>query len=245
MALRALSRLVTQPLSLTGPVLTSPAAIQVRWGKSKRKRKPAREMTPDVMATKAQEKQVGRIEDMANKELQTPYAIAKSIGQKMARLTDFGRSNIRKKRDFRKYNQYRFARLAGHTHLDEEQDAPEMTPLTRLQHESNLPRSTAHARFDFPHTFHTIAYWGPPSTYKNPNWAEGSMQQCSVCVSVDDLLELTPRQRERMVEIVGPDCFDETRNVVRLDADLFPERNQNAAYLGDQFQRLIEEAKKA
>jgi small subunit ribosomal protein S35 len=61
-----------------------------------------------------------------------------------------------------------------------------------------------------------------------------------VCVSfrVKDLL-LKEEETQRLIDIVGPTRFDPETGVVSITADLFPDRNHNAAFLGDVVHQLI------
>merc|ERR1719313_2775683 len=116
-----------------------------------------------------------------------------------------------------------------------------VTPLTELQDGADLPRSPLHRRLRFPHTLNYKVYWGPPTVQAQPNKYEGSMVACTVAVRLQDL-PLTQRQRQRLVDIVGPHCVDEETGVLVLEVDEFQERNQNAALLGDMIEQLIREA---
>merc|ERR1711974_218383 len=73
------------------------------------------------------------------------------------------------------------------------------------------------------------------------NEYEGSMVGCSVAVRLGDL-PLTQRQKERLLDIVGPSRVDEDTGVIALEVDDFPERNHNAALLGDMLEQLLREA---
>merc|ERR1712110_161611 len=163
-------------------------------------------------------------------EKETPYTMSMTIRQHLRGLLSDGRYNQRRKKDLSRYTHYRVHRIAGLTHDDPEEDVDRrgfVTPLTALQDGSHLPRSPLHRRFSFPHTLNYV-YWGPPSVMDEPNEYEGSMVGCPVAVRLSDL-PLTQRQKERLVAIVGPDRHDEETGVVALEADCFPERNQNAA----------------
>ncbi|EPR61704.1 ribosomal subunit [Toxoplasma gondii RUB] len=114
-----------------------------------------------------------------------------------------------------------------------------VTPLTKLQHQAALPRSPLHARFDFPHTVHYDVFWGPPQVEEEPN-----KSGCWVSFRVADL-KLSDSQEQRLLDILGPERYDEQTGVVCLEADVFPQLNHNAAYLGDILQQLMREVKKA
>ncbi|PFH34531.1 hypothetical protein BESB_065640 [Besnoitia besnoiti] len=114
-----------------------------------------------------------------------------------------------------------------------------VTPLTKLQHQAVLPRSPLHARFDFPHTLHYDVFWGPPQVEEEPN-----KTACCVSFRVADL-KLSARQEQRLLDILGPERYDEQTGIACLEADAFPQLNHNAAYLGDLLQQLMREVKKA
>lgn len=219
--------------------------LQVRWAKkSKRKKAPkAGDRTPEMKAISPGSDHGRRLEDlMYNPE--SPYQMTMQIKTHLHGLTADGRHNKRRKKDLNRYTHYRALRIAGLTH-----DAPKenedrrgfVTPLTELQDNANLPRSPLHRRFNFPHMLSYKVYWGPPSVEEQPNAYEGSMVGCTVAVRLQDL-PLTARQRQRLVEIVGPDMVDEETGVLALEADNFTERNQNAALLGDMLEKLLREA---
>ncbi|CBZ52351.1 3'-5' exoribonuclease CSL4, related [Neospora caninum Liverpool] len=102
-----------------------------------------------------------------------------------------------------------------------------VTPLTKLQHQAALPRSPLHARFDFPHTFHYDVFWGPPQVEEEPN-----KTACWVSFHVADL-KLSDSQEQRLLDILGPERYDEQTGIACLEADVFPQLNHNAAYLGE------------
>nr|CEL66321.1 TPA: 3'-5' exoribonuclease CSL4, related [Neospora caninum Liverpool] len=114
-----------------------------------------------------------------------------------------------------------------------------VTPLTKLQHQAALPRSPLHARFDFPHTFHYDVFWGPPQVEEEPN-----KTACWVSFHVADL-KLSDSQEQRLLDILGPERYDEQTGIACLEADVFPQLNHNAAYLGDILQQLMREVQKA
>lgn len=226
--------------SLSGPL----APLQARWAKkSKRKRKEKMDdMTAERKAIRGGPKE--RVFDHYTQSPETSFEMRRQIRNHLRSLTSDGRHNIRRKKDFTRYTNYRVLRAAGLTHDDPKVDADRrgfVTPLTKLQDEANLPRSVRHRRFLFPHTLNYQVYWGPPSVYDNPNENEGSMVRCSVAARLEDL-PLTHNQKERLVDIVGPNRIDEHTGVLVLDADHFPERNHNAAMLGDMLEKLIREA---
>lgn len=222
------------------------APLQVRWAKkSKRKRRPKQgDRTPELVASSGGQKE--RIFDNVM-EPESSFEISRTVRMHMRGLTSDGRHNMRRKKDLARYTNYRVLRIAGLTHDNPDEDVNRrgfVTPLTELQDSSHLPRSPLHRRFHFPHTLNYKAYWGPPSVMDEPNEYEGSMVGCRVAMRLEDT-PLTQRQKERLVEIVGPSRVDEATGVVALEADYFPERNQNAALLGDMFEQLMREAASA
>merc|ERR1719159_1814627 len=117
----------------------------------------------------------------------------------------------RRRKDFNLHTNNRILRAAGLTHDDPQEDVDRrgfVTPLTQLQDSANLPRSPLHRRLRFPHTLHYKVYWGPPSVQMEPNAYEGSMTACRASLRVEDL-PLTARQRQRVLDIVGPKRQDE------------------------------------
>merc|ERR1712079_2959 len=93
----------------------------------------------------------------------------------------------------------------------------------------------------FPHTLNYKVYWGFPTVQDEPNKHEGSMVAATVAVRLQDL-PLTQRQRERFIDIVGSKRVDESAGVVVLEVDDFPDRNHNAALVGDMLEQLLREA---
>lgn len=229
------------PLALDPIGLLAP--LQVRWAKKgKRVRRAKREdRTAEQKAASGGQKE--RIFDNVL-EPETSYHMSRTIKKTLSNLTSDGRYNTRRKKDLSRYTHYRVMRIAGMTHDNPREEIHRrgfVTPLTELQDGASLPRSANHRRFNYPHTLSYKVHWGPPSVQEEPNLYEGSMVGCTVAVRLCDL-PLTHRQKERLVEIVGKDRVDEATGVIALEADTFPERNQNAALLGDMLEQLIREA---
>lgn len=223
------------------PAYPWPVLISARWKKKKRRKKEKLEPTAEQIATKGNAPV--RLEDRILHP-ESPYLIAKNIGKHIARLTTNEKTIIRRKKDFGRYTRHRVHRLLGLTHDDApDRGAEYTTPLTELQHTASLPRSTTDARFPFAHSLQYRAYWGAASVYQNPNKYEGSMVDVHMQVKLSSL-PLTHRERERCVEIVGEDRYDENTGVVSLECETFPERNQNAAALGDMFEQLLSQLKR-
>ncbi|CAJ1345109.1 unnamed protein product [Effrenium voratum] len=223
------------------------APLQVRAfaKKGKRKKKPKRaDRTEEQKAASAGQSE--RIFDNIM-EPETPHRMSLTIRQHMRGLMSDGRHNIRRKKDLTRYTNYRVMRIAGLTHDNPTEKVDRrgfVTPLTELQDRATLPRSANDIRFRYPHTLSYKVYWGPPSVQDEPNEYEGSMVGCRVAVRLCDL-PLTQRQKERLVDIVGTKRVCEKTGVVTLEADHFPERNHNAALLGDMLEQLMREAMQA
>ena len=172
---------------------------------------------------------------------QSPYEIAKNVRQHLARLSAMDPTHIRRKKDYGRYNYHRLLRAAGLTHETADTENIKdsfVTPLTQLQRQADLPPTNMHDRFPFPHILTYKAYWGPPTVESNPNRTSGSVDSVSVSFRVQDLL-LKEHEIQRLLDIVGPDRFDEPTGVVVVSADVFPNRNHNASFLGDVLQQLI------
>jgi len=225
------------------PGLPGAAQLQVRWkrGKKKKKRAKRSDRTPELVGVSGGPNL--RLEDRVM-EPENPYLMSLQIRKHLRGLTSDGRHNIRRKKDLSTYTNYRVLRIAGLTHDNPKENVDRRgfaTPLTQLQDRASLPRSALHRRFHFPHLLNYKVYWGPPSVEEEPNRWEGSMVGCSVAFRLEDL-PLTQRQKERLVDIVGPDNIDEETGVVALEVDHFPERNHNAALLGDMVDQLMRDA---
>mmetsp|Transcript_65827 Transcript_65827/g.174548 ORF Transcript_65827/g.174548 Transcript_65827/m.174548 type:complete len:267 (-) Transcript_65827:350-1150(-) len=238
--LRPAFGLQCEPVLLPGGLM---APLQVRWkrAKKRKKREKQEDRPPELKAVSAGTKQ-SRIENAVFAP-DTPYMMSQQIKKHMRGLVSDGRHNVRRKKDLTRYTSYKVHRIAGLTHDNPKEEVPRMgfvTPLTEMQHNANLPRSAQHRRFGFPHTLNYKVYWGPPSVQDEPNLYEGSMVGCNLALRLDDL-PLTARQRQRLTDIVGPAHFDEDTGVVALHADTFPERNHNAAFLGDVVEQLLRE----
>ena len=223
------------------------APLQARWAKkSKRKKKPKRDdRTEEQKAASAGPRKERIFDNIMDPE--TPYHMSLNIRKHMRGLMADGRHNIRRKKDLGRYTRYRVLRIAGLTHDSQTEQTERrgfLTPLTELQDGANLPRSTNHRRFNYPHTLSYKVYWGPPTVQDEPNEYEGSMVGCTVAVRLCDL-PLTQRQKERLVDLVGMDRICEKTGVLSLKADHFPERNHNAALLGDMLEKLMREAMQA
>lgn len=173
---------------------------------------------------------------------QSPYEISKNIKHHLERLTAMDTTHIRRKKDYGRFNFHRILKAAGMTHESRpykaDTDGSFKTSLTDLQENARLPPTNFHDRFPFPHTVHYKAYWGPPSVETEPNRYEGSMEDVSVSFRVEDLL-FKSEEAQRLIDIVGPSRYDAETGVVSITADIFPNRNHNAAFLGDVLQRLI------
>ncbi|CAL1173507.1 unnamed protein product [Cladocopium goreaui] len=228
-------------------VLGLAAPLQARWAKkSKRKKKPKREDRTEEQKAACAGARTDRIFDNIM-EPETPFHMSRVIRKHLRGLMADGRQNIRRKKDLGRYTHYRVLRIAGLTHDYPSENTDRrgfLTPLTELQDGATLPRSINHRRFNYPHTLSYKVYWGPPTVQDEPNEYEGSMVGCTVAVRLCDL-PLTQRQKERLVDLVGMERICEKTGVLTLKADYFPERNHNAALLGDMLEQLMREAMRA
>jgi small subunit ribosomal protein S35 len=174
---------------------------------------------------------------------QSPYEITKNIKQHLERLSAMDTTHIRRKKDYGRYNFHRVLRAAGLSHESQSRINPDefVTSLTQLQDSAELPPTHDHNRFNFPHVLQYKAYWGPPTVEKDPNRYAGSMVGVNVSFCVDDLM-LKEEETQTVIDIVGSSRFDPETRVVSLTADIFPDRNHNAAFLGDVVQQLIKVA---
>jgi hypothetical protein len=170
---------------------------------------------------------------------QSPYEISKNIKQHLERLSAMDTTHIRRKKDYGRYNFHRVLRAADMTH-DSAKGGPTsfVTSLTELQDKAQLPTNFNDTRFHFPHVVSYKAYWGPPTVETEPNRYEGSMVDVNVSFRVKDLF-LKEEEAQRLLDIVGPSRYDAETGVVCVTADIFPDRNHNAAFLGDVVQHLI------
>lgn len=172
---------------------------------------------------------------------QSPYEISKNIKQHLERLAASDTTHIRRKKDYGLMNFHRVLKSAGLTHesapYKSESDSFK-TSLTELQDQAELPPTNFHDRFPFPHTLHYQAFWSPPTVETEPNRYDGSMVGVSVSFRVKDLL-LKEEEAQRLIDIVGSSRFDPETGVVSVSADVFPDRNHNAAFLGDVLQQLL------
>jgi small subunit ribosomal protein S35 len=230
------SRIAWAPLSVSGsfPALLTQARFK-RSKKRKMKHRVINEVKRETMGLPPGPS-LGSI--IGNPE--TPYQIAKTIKQHVARLTATDTTHIRRKKDFGKYNFHRMMRMTGMAYNDESDTVtPEfVTGLTQLQDQATLPPSAFVDRFPFPHTVHYKAFWGPPTVETEPNRYSGSMVGVGVSFRVSDLL-LRETERQQLLDIVGSERYDESTDVVSIEADVFPDRNHNAAFLGDMVQYLL------
>jgi len=221
------------------------APLQVRWKPGKRKRNPKRADRTAEMNRVTGGAHTGL--QHVHMEPETPYNMSLEIRRQLRGRTADGRYNERRKKDISLYTNYRVLRVAGMTHDNPQEEVDRrgfVTPLTELQDNAHLPRSALHRRFHFPHTLNYKVFWGPPSVMKEPGEYEGSMVGCTVAMRLKDL-PLTQRQKELLVEILGPNRFDEETEVITLEADEFPDRNHNAALLGDMLAQLMREVASA
>ena len=221
------------PHVVWGPPVLAPLLQQVRFKRSKKRKMQHRVMTPVRREATGFPSGPSLGSIVGNPE--SPYTIARNIKQHLARLTAMDPTHIRRKKDFGRLNFHRVLKLAGLTHVDSKIGDEFTTGFTQLQNEANL--GLQH-RFPFPHSLTYKAYWGPPTVETEPNKYEGSMVGVSVSFRIKDLL-LKETEAQRLIDIVGPNRFDSSTGVVTVHVDNFPERNHNAALLGDVLQQLI------
>ena len=170
---------------------------------------------------------------------QSPYEVSKNIKQHLERLAAMDTTHIRRKKDYGRYNFHRVLRAAGLSHDSSSKgDSSFVTSLTELQDKAQLPVAYDDERFHFPHVLSYKAYWGPPTVETEPNRTEGSMVDVTIAFRMKDLL-LEEEEAQRLIDIVGPSRYDTETGVVSITADSFPDRNHNAAFLGDVVQHLI------
>ena len=215
--------------------------FQVRFKRSKRKKAARFVRTPEQEVTRGKPYQT-LFQRLGQPE--TPYRVSTNIRNFLAKLTTKDRTQIRRRKDHRRYNLQRYLSLSKftHDHIPFKQPHPYVTSLTKLQHSSQLPLSQDEIRFPFPHLLHYKCYFGPATVEEDPTRNDTeSLSKVSVSFRVEDLkTKLNRPEREILVDVVGPRRYDQTTDVVTLDADLFPDRNQNAAYLGDLLDNLVQ-----
>ncbi|GBE58731.1 mitochondrial ribosomal S35, putative [Babesia ovata] len=132
--------------------------------------------------------------------------------------------------------QYRMAQATGLTHDSPPRNAPDafVTPLTRLQHEAQLPTMFDQPRHDFPHVLRYTVDWLAEAS---PGEHE-KLTKVTLSFNMHDL-GLSEMQLRKMKEILGPDNYDEASGVAILQGDIFETLNHNAHYLGDITERLM------
>lgn len=230
----------SQPASLWAPRQVPALLSQVRFKRSKKRKMHHRIITDVKRETMGFPPGPSLGSLIGNPE--SPYQISKNIKHHLERLSAMDTTHIRRKKDYGRYNFHRILRMAGMTFEQKAKDGKTgdkiVTSLTELQDKAELPASPLEDRFAFPHMLHYKAYWGPPTVETEPNRYEGSMVGVAVSFRVKDLL-LKATEAERLIDIVGPSRYDEETGVVTIDADIFPDRNHNAAFLGDVVQHLL------
>nr|PVC52730.1 hypothetical protein MACL_00000562 [Theileria orientalis] len=102
-----------------------------------------------------------------------------------------------------------------------------VTPLTKLQHESNLPKTINHSRHDFPHSLHyKVDWYGSSSPAPHPS-------DTSFYISFNlRELNLSPVQIDGLKGIIGPNRYDSDSGFCVIESNIFNSLNQNASYLG-------------
>lgn len=157
---------------------------------------------------------------------ESPYTVARNIKHHLARLSANDTTHIRRKKDF--------GRMQFHQLFSEKFTNPSdtVTGLSSLQQAASLPESSLDVRFPFPHQFSYKAQWGPPTVVNNES------SEVSVSFRVADLL-LRTHETQRLIDIVGDNRYDKETGVVCIVGNIFPEKNHNAAFLGDVLEQLI------
>ncbi|SIO73603.1 mitochondrial ribosomal protein S35 precursor, putative [Babesia microti strain RI] len=205
--------------------------LQVRWKKKRRKREKF-PVTPDILEARSRTPATRLVDRIGAPE--PSYVMAKTIRNEISRVS----RGIRTTRHFAFRNKFR--KLGLEHFLTDGSNLPStfVTPLTKLQHQSNLPRTFDTNRFTFPHALHYKIIWRGEAVVKHT-----PLYAVAVTFNLYDL-PLNSRQIDHVKEILGPQRFDESSGIAMLYADIFPELNHNAAYLGDITECLIKEAKK-
>ncbi|CRH02372.1 mitochondrial ribosomal protein S35 precursor, putative [Plasmodium relictum] len=208
---------------------------QVRWKKNRKKRERIN-LNEEQKNTKLKIPVI-RLEDRTT-VCETPTVISKNIKNEIMKVC-VGKERTRRHFKFR--NKYRIKKLLNLTHDKEnvKQNNPStfITPLTKLQHESTLPRTLNHDRFNFPHTFQYSVIWHGSSIVDNE---ENNI--CFFSSNINDL-SLSPKEKKKLIEILGEERVDLKNNLIYLESNFFNTYNHNAAYLGDIVQFLMKRIK--
>jgi Mitochondrial ribosomal subunit protein len=176
---------------------------------------------------------------------ETPFKVATEIKRFLARVTARDKTQIRRKKDHRRYNVHRY--LSTPVLADPGPSIPPpmpyVTPLTKLQDSALLEEDqiSGNHRFEFPHVFKYQSYFGPPSV-QDHNITGHTTTLVTVSFKLSDL-KLTYDQSDFLKEVIGHRRYDKITDVVTIEGDIFNSVNENAAYLGDLLESLIKESK--
>lgn len=178
-----------------------------------------------------------RLEDRTT-VCETPSVISKNIKKEILKVC-VGKDRTRRHFKFR--NKYRIRKLLSLTHdkenIKQKNPSAFITPLTKLQHESTLPRTLDHDRFTFPHTFHYSIIWHGSSIVDNE---ENNI--CYFTANIKDL-SLSSKEKKKFIQVLGDERVDLKSQLVCLESNFFNTYNHNAAYLGDALQLLMNKIK--
>ncbi|GAW83331.1 hypothetical protein, conserved [Plasmodium gonderi] len=207
-------------------------------GKKNRKKRERVNLNDEQKRTKLKIPPV-RLEDRTT-VCEPPSVISKNIKKEIMKVC-VGKEKT--KRHFKFRNKYRIRKLLSLTHdkenIKDKRKNPStfITPLTKLQHESTLPRTLNHDRFSFPHSFQYSVIWHGSSTV--------DQEEDNICFfsSYISDLSLTAREKKKIREILGEERVDLKNEMVFLESNFFNTYNHNAAYLGDVVQFLMKRVK--
>ncbi|SBS88049.1 mitochondrial ribosomal protein S35 precursor, putative [Plasmodium ovale curtisi] len=178
-----------------------------------------------------------RLEDRTT-VCEPPTVISKNIKKEIMKVC-VGKDRTRRHFKFR--NKYRIRKMLNLTHdkenIKKKNPSTFITPLTKLQHESTLPRSLSHDRFSFPHSFQYSIIWHGSSVVDNEE-----KNICFFSSSLNDL-SLSSREKKKIIDILGDERVDLKNGRIYLESNFFNTYNHNAAYLGDVVQFLIKRVK--
>ncbi|KAK1932764.1 hypothetical protein X943_000680 [Babesia divergens] len=200
--------------------------FEQQMGKKHRRKVDKTPRTNEQIATATND--VIRLQDRVGVP-ETTHSIAQTI-RKNVRSVQQG---VITRKHIARMLQYRISQSAGMTHDIASRNLPDcfVTPLTRLQHEAQLPTTLDTPRHPFPHVIRYTVDWlataSPSDEHKN--------SKITVSFNMKDL-GLSSRQIKKMKEILGEDRYDDDSGVAILQGDIFDNLNANAHYLGRSYQ---------
>ncbi|VWU50486.1 mitochondrial ribosomal protein S35 precursor, putative [Hepatocystis sp. ex Piliocolobus tephrosceles] len=209
---------------------------QIR-GKKNKKKKERTVLTNEQKAVKLKVPPI-RLEDRTT-VCEPASVISKNIKKEIMKLC-IGKD--RTKRHFKYRNKYKIRKILNLTHdkeniKDKKNPSTFITPLTKLQHESTLPRTLNHDRFTFPHSLHySVTSHGSSIVDHEEN------NICFFSSNLKDLV-LSSKEKKKLVEILGPERVHSKNELIYLESNFFNTYNHNAAYLGDAVQLLMNKIK--